>query len=135
MANPIVHFEIHVADPERAMAFYRGALGWEFTFIEVMDYTLVFPMGEVTNGPAAVGINGGMVIRKGPTPSASSEPNAFVCTVSVDDIDAVLARIEDLGGTIEMGATPVPDIGTIAYVRDIDGNLFGLLQPEMSTSE
>jgi predicted enzyme related to lactoylglutathione lyase len=30
MPRPI-HFEIHAADPERAIAFYQALFGWEFS--------------------------------------------------------------------------------------------------------
>lgn len=136
MPYPIVHFEIHVNDFERAMTFYREVLGWAFKTYEELDYTVVFPWGEVTEGPAAVGINGGLVLRADPNASGHpGEPNAFVCTVSVDDLDDVLARVEAYGGEIHMDATPMPGVGTIAYVRDNDANLFGLLQPEMTSTD
>ena len=45
----------------------------------------------------------------------------------VDDLDAYLARAEQLGGTQIVPPTPLPgDFGTIAVVTDPDGNAVGL---------
>lgn len=134
MANNVVHFEIYVNDPERAKKFYAEVLGWAFSFIKEMNYTLVYPGGEALEGPAKIGINGGMVLRPGPGPAPENNkaaPNAFVCTVAVDDIDAVLAKVESNGGRIDMPADTIPGIGRLAYIRDTEFNMIGLLQPSM----
>lgn len=71
--------------------FYAEVLGRAFSYIKEMNYTLVYPGGEVLDGPAKVGINGGMVLRSDPAPKKNkAAPNAFVCKVAVDDIDSVL---------------------------------------------
>jgi hypothetical protein len=125
-----VHFEIHVEDMARARDFYAKALGWAFQRVDELDYTMVFPGGEVTPGPAQFGINGGMILRSGPGPDTkAAAPNAFVCTVAVDDIGDTLARVTAAGGRIDRPADEVPGIGRLAYVRDTESNLIGLLQP------
>jgi uncharacterized protein len=134
MAANVVHFEIFVEDPERAKKFYVEALGWAFRFIKEMNYTLVYPGGEALDGPAKTGINGGMMLRPGPAPAPQNNqavPNAFVCTVAVDDIDAILAKVVSAGGRIEMPAGNIPGVGRFAYIRDTEFNMLGLLQPEM----
>jgi len=132
MAAPVVHFEIFVDDPERARKFYTEVLGWAFRFIKEMNYTLVYPGGEVLDGPAKTGINGGMI----PRPGAASEnnraaPNAFVCTVAVEDLDAVLAKVAPAGGRIDIPVQDIPGVGRLAYIRDTEFIMIGLLQPEM----
>jgi uncharacterized protein len=131
MSNNVVHFEIFVNDPERAKKFYTEVLGWAFNFIKEMNYTLVYPGGEVLQGPAKVGINGGMALRTGPAQKSKSTPNAFVCTVAVDDLDAVLAKVETSGGTIDAPVETIPGVGRLAYIRDPEFNMIGLLQPVM----
>ncbi len=54
---------------------------------------------------------------------------AFVCTTSVDNIDEILAKIEAAGGTVATEKMDVPGVGILAYRKDPDGNLFGVLQP------
>ena len=131
MANNVVHFEIFVDDLERAKKFYTEVLGWAFSFVKEMNYTLVYPGGEVIEGPAKVGINGGMALRTGPAQKSKSTPNAFVCTVAVNDLDAVLAKVEPGGGRIDMPVETIPGVGRLAYIRDTEFNMIGLLQPDL----
>ncbi len=57
----VVHFEIHAADPNRAVNFYQTLFGWTFQKWEgPMEYWLI------TTGPnEQPGINGGLVQRQG----------------------------------------------------------------------
>ena len=132
MTNVIVHFEIYVDDLERAKKFYTQVLGWAFKLEKEMNYTLVYPGGKIEDGPAKIGINGGMLLRPGPAPENNmAAPNAFVCTVAVDDIDSVLSKVEENGGRIDMPVEEIPGVGKLAYIRDTEFNLIGLLQPSM----
>ena len=51
-----------------------------------------------------------------------------VITVDVEDIDAALEKIEELGGMKVLGRQEVGDMGYAAYFRDVEGNLMGLWQ-------
>ena len=59
MANLVVHFEIYVNDLKRAQKFYEAVLEWKFKYIESMNYTLVYPSGEIIDGPAKEGLMAG----------------------------------------------------------------------------
>jgi predicted enzyme related to lactoylglutathione lyase len=132
MANYVVHFEIYVDDLERAKKFYTQVLEWAFKDEIEMNYTLVYPSGKVEEGSAKVGINGGMLLRPGKAPENNrAAPNAFVCTVAVDNIDSVLSKVIQNGGRIDMPVEMIPGVGKIAYVRDTEFNMIGLLQPSM----
>lgn len=132
MANLVVHFEIYVDDINRAIKFYTKLFGWKIAKFKTMDYWLVYPTGVEEPGPAKFGINGGMLLRPGPKPeNDKATPNAFVCTVSVDDIDAILEKVEGLGGRIDIPVDTVKGVGRLAYIRDSEGNLVGLLKPIM----
>lgn len=134
MGNNIVHFEIYVDDLDRAQKFYTNVFGWAFDYRKDYDYTLVYPGGKVTDGPAAVGVNGGMMKRNSPKPSDDkASPTAFVCTISVDDVDATLEKVTTSGGRIDIPANDIPSVGRLAYVRDSEMNLLGLLKPDMSS--
>ena len=71
----VVHFEIHAETPERAMEFYSGVFGWEFSKWEgTQDYWLI------TTGPdEEPGINGGLVRRQGEIDGQAVI--AYACTV------------------------------------------------------
>ena len=56
--------------------------------------------------------------------------NAFVCTTDVPSLDESLAKAVELGGGIALPKMPVPGIGWLAYFKDTEGSLFGLMQPD-----
>lgn len=133
MASVISHFEVYVDDIERAKQFYADVFGWVYQDMgeEFNNYVVVYPGGEVTEGPASRGINGGMMKRPGPAPSDNNAaPNAYVCMVTIDDIASALERVTAHGGRIDMPLMDVPTVGKLAYIRDTEMNLVGVLQPE-----
>jgi uncharacterized protein len=133
MSSVITHFEVYVDDIERAKKFYRDVFGWAYQDMgdELNNYVIVYPSGEITEGPATHGINGGMLKRPGPAPSSdTAAPNAYVCMVTIADIDAALERAVTAGARIDMPIMDVPSVGRLAYIRDSEMNLIGVLQPE-----
>ncbi|MDQ6642304.1 MAG: VOC family protein [Actinomycetota bacterium] len=123
MSGRVVHFEIPFDDGERARTFYRDAFGWQITEIPDLHYSIVQtgPAGE-DGFPAEPGyIGGGMLRRESPT-------DRPVVTVDVEDIDAALAKIEELGGMTVLGRQDVGGMGWAAYFKDVEGNLMGLWQ-------
>ena len=118
----VVHFEIHAADPDRAVNFYQKLFGWSFQKWEgPMDYWLV------TTGPDdQPGINGGLVRRQGEIDGQAVI--AYVCTVDVTDLDGSVQTALDNGGQIALPKMPIPGMGWLAYCKDTEGNLFGMMQ-------
>ena len=118
----VVHFEIHAADPDRAVNFYTTLFGWSFQKWEgPMDYWLV------TTGPnEQPGINGGLVRRQGEIDGQAVI--AYVCTVDVEDLDASVQTALDSGGQIALPKMPIPGMGWLAYCKDTEGNIFGMMQ-------
>lgn len=127
MPRPI-HFEIHASDPERVQHFYAKLFGWQFQKWDgPWEYWLV------TTGPdSAMGINGGLLRRQGPPPVEGQAVNASVCTVGIDDLDGALAKVGGLGGTMAVPKMPIQGMGWLAYVKDPDGNLVGMMQMDPS---
>ncbi|HEX6357806.1 VOC family protein [Actinophytocola sp.] len=122
MARP-VHFEIHATDPELVKAFYEKVFGWKF------DRWGEIPYWVITTGDGP-GIDGGLTPRSGPRPAPDAPVSSFVNTIGVDDLDATLENILRNGGTIALEKQAVPTVGWLAYCKDTDGNLFGVLQPD-----
>jgi len=113
----VIHFEIAAQDLDRAARFYEQVMGWTVRGWEgPAEYRLV------GTGPSdEPGIDGG-ILRAG-------DPfRGTVNTASVDDLDAALERVERAGGAVERGRMAVPGVGFMAYCRDTEGNLFGLMQ-------
>ena len=87
-----------------------------------MGYTMVSTGPNGDQGPTEPGyIGGGMMQRSQP----SQGP---IITVDVEDIDATLAKIEQLGGKTVTPRQEVGDMGFSAYFNDPEGNLMGLWQ-------
>ena len=125
-----VHFEIHAEDMDRAQRFYETVLGWSFQAWGDGSYRLI-----ITGPDEAPGINGGMVKRMGTVDRMSPDPViAFVCTVDVDDVDAYVARALAVDGLVAVPKMPVPGVGWLAYVKDTEGNIFGLMQNDPSAT-
>ncbi|MCW3052559.1 MAG: hypothetical protein JWN14_1729 [Chthonomonadales bacterium] len=116
----VVHFEIHAENPERAIAFYSKLFSWEFSQWGEMDYWMI------TTGPAEKpGIDGGLTRRRGEIDGEAVI--AFVCTIDVPDVDATVEAILAAGGTIAHPKMPIPTIGWLAYGKDTEGNIFGVM--------
>ena len=118
MAGELSFFEIGVEDSERGKAFYSGLFGWTFE-----------------PGPADGG--GGLVIRGSGVPGgihggdAGAVPYVFF---GVADIEAAMARVVELGGTIEDIDVEGDEGSQQRYGRfqlclDDQGSAFGLHQP------
>ena len=124
-----VHFEIQASEPQALIDFYGRMFDWSFSKWEGGEYWLV-GTGEV----GAPGINGGLLPRRGPRPEEGAAVNAFVCTVDVADLDQSLLLLKELKGTVAVPKMPVPGVGWLAYAKDPDGNIFGMMQTDASAS-
>ncbi|MCU0301842.1 MAG: VOC family protein [Candidatus Nanopelagicales bacterium] len=124
----VVHFEIQVDDLERARAFYAGVFAWTFT--DWSEVTGSPYLGVTTGAEGTPGIDGGMLPRPAPAPGPQQGTNAFVCTVEVDDFDAVAARILQAGGQVALPKYALPGMAWQGYFLDTEGNTFGLHHPD-----
>lgn len=120
MPRPI-HFEIHAADPQRAITFYQKMFGWTFTAWEgPMPYWII----KTGEGP---GIDGGLVPRKGGlTPDAPM--TAYVCTIDVASLDDAITKATGMAAEVALPKQAIPGIGWLAYLKDPEGNIFGMMQ-------
>jgi predicted enzyme related to lactoylglutathione lyase len=127
MKNRVVHFEIQVEEPERAMTFYKAVFDWEFQQWGEQKYWMVMTAEKDSKDP---GINGGMLLRPAKTPPHEFGTNAFVCTVQADDFDAIAKKITDAGGVVAMPKYALPGMAWQGYFVDTEGNTFGLHQAD-----
>lgn len=134
MSNLVVHFEIHATEPQRLMDYYSELLGWTFTRFGDMPYWAIDTgEGAIRMGAAGTGINGGLTQRMGPQPAADAPISGANIVVGIDgDVDDLYRRGLDLGGSEALPPDDMPSIGRVAYLRDPDGNVFGLISPVLS---
>lgn len=115
----VVHFEIAADDPGRAADFYAEVFGWKsHKWDGPVDYWLV-ATGE------GAGIDGGIVPRDADLPAAL---RGVVNTVEVASVDEAVARAERAGGGVIAPKRHLAGVGWIAYLRDTEGNPFGVMQ-------
>jgi len=120
-----VHFEIHASKPQAAIDFYSSLFGWSFNKWDGGDYWMIH-----TGPDEQPGIDGGLLPRRGPVPASMAAMNAFVITVDVDNVDAAVSSALAIGGATAVPKTAVPGIGWLAYLKDPDGNVFGVMQAD-----
>ncbi len=128
--NRVVHFEIHSKDLEKSQKFYQEVFGWDIKDMgaQMGNYRMV-DTGKDDPGTRWPGINGGITPRQGDAPKGSDPVNSFVCTITVNNIDETLEKVLKGGGSKAAEKMDVPGVGLLAYVKDPEGNLFGVLQP------
>lgn len=118
MPRPI-HFEIPAENPERSMSFYSNVFGWKFTKWDgPMEYWVVS-----TGVAPEPGIDGGLMRRRDP-----NQP--CVNTVNVTSLEETLKTVGVNGGQCVVPKMPIPGIGWLAYCKDLDGHIFGIMQPD-----
>ena len=123
----VSHFEIQAENPERAIEFYTKVFGWNIQRWSGAEYWLI-----MTGPPEERGIDGGLLRRHGPTPTDGQSVNAYVCTVVVPNLDEYQAKVTANKGVIALPKMAVPTVGWLAYFKDTEGNIFGLMQMDAS---
>jgi predicted enzyme related to lactoylglutathione lyase len=119
-----VHFEFVAEDPERAARFWSEAFGWK---IDKWDGPQ--PYWLVSTGEDGPGIDGGIVGRD------SQLPGHTVVTLGVDSVDDATAGVERAGGAVVAPKMPIPSVGWLAYCRDTEGSVFGVMQSDESVGQ
>ncbi len=115
----IIHFEISVDDPQRAVTFYSNVFGWKFEGWGsggAQDYWLIN-----TGDKDQPGIDGGMMRRTTMFPPTTN-------VIDVPSIDDFCIKITKGGGAEVMPKSPIPGVGWAAYFKDTEGNIFGIFQ-------
>ncbi len=118
----VIHFEIHADNAERAIKFYESVFNWKFQKWQgPQDYWLI-----VTGPKDKPGIDGGLLRRKGKIEGESVI--AYVCTIEVDSLEETLNKVNLSGGKLAVPKMPVPEVGWLAYIKDTENNIIGLMQ-------
>jgi predicted enzyme related to lactoylglutathione lyase len=118
--NRPIHFEIPAENPERAMDFYEKVFGWKFE-----RWNGPIEYWTIRTGDSQPGINGGLMPRRDP-----AQP--CVNTMDVENLDAATAVIVSAGGQCVVPKMPVPGIGWLAYFKDTEGHIFGVMQSDVA---
>jgi predicted enzyme related to lactoylglutathione lyase len=115
----VVHFEVPADDPERSIKFYETVFGWT---IEKWDGPIEYWL-IITGDEDKPGIDGGLARREDPETGVEN-------TIDVKNLDQTLADVKANGGTILRPRMAVPGVGWMAYIKDTEGNTFGLMESD-----
>jgi uncharacterized protein len=120
MGQPVVHFEITGRDGPALQRYYGELFGWQIDANNPMGYGLVQREGNVNAD--GIGIGGG--VTSGP----EGYGGHVTVYVEVPDVEAALARAEQLGGTRMMGPQEVMEGLVIGLFTDPEEHVIGVLQ-------
>jgi predicted enzyme related to lactoylglutathione lyase len=121
MGRPVVHFEVIGKDGEKLRSFFSDLFDWKIDANNPVGYGLV--ARESNEGPDGEnGIGGGV----GQGPEGYDGHATFY--VAVPDVEAALAKAEELGGTRTMGPVePMPGV-VVGMFEDPEGHPIGLVR-------
>ena len=112
----VVHFEIVADDAERISKFYQEVFGWTVQKWEgPIEYWFL-----MTGDEKEPGIDGAFGMRQ-------SEEDAVINTIDVDDVDKYSELVKKNGGEIVRPKQAIPGVGYLAYFKDTEGNLWGMM--------
>ena len=117
-AGLFVWDELGTQDVDGAERFYNRVFGWTTTDMgEEYGGYKIFELGETR-------VAG---LMKMPDPSI---PSMWTPYIAVDDTDAIVAKAQELGGSVLVEAMDIPAVGRIAVLKDPVGAAFGIIKPE-----
>lgn len=114
MNNWFCYMELTTDDLDASDEFYSQLFDWKMS--DMPGAQIPYRMIDTGQEPA-----GGMM--KLPMPDV---PKAWTMYVEVEDLDASLLQVVELGGKVLMGKSPVPEQGWFGLVQDPQGAVLGL---------
>ena len=117
--------ELATTDLDAAQNFYKTLLGWEIkegkaTACEGAEGP---PMvyNEIVVGDQHVG----GIYKMGP--EFGGAPSHWMAYVAVDDVDASAAKVAELGGSVCVPPTDIPNVGRFCVVNDPTGATISII--------
>ena len=109
--------ELMTTDMAAAKQFYREALGWELQDLNnpAMPYAIAKKGTREVAGIMAM-----------PKDSAGMAPG-WGSYVTVDDVDARVARVQALGGKLCVPPQDIPNVGRFAVIADPQGAMLAMI--------
>jgi hypothetical protein len=109
--------ELMTTDMPAAKKFYREALGWELQDLDNpgMAYTIA------KKGTREVA---GIMAMPGDSPGMAPSWGSYV---TVDDVDARVARVQSLGGKLCVAPQDIPNVGRFAVIADPQGAMLAMI--------
>ncbi len=109
--------ELMTHDVGKAEKFYGDLIGWQFDKQSMGQEYAVLKAGDTQVA--------GMMAMPAEVPD--QVPSHWMAYITVDDVDAVAAKVPELGGTIIKEATDIPKVGRFIVVADPTGAAVGMI--------
>jgi predicted enzyme related to lactoylglutathione lyase len=115
-----VWYELMTTNPDAATQFYADVTGWGTMPFNDVGITYKFWM----NGEAPTG--GLMELPR--ELAASGVPPHWLPYVAVDDCDATVERAQQLGASVTVPPTDIPNVGRFSVLSDPQGAVFAIVK-------
>ncbi len=111
--------ELGTSNLESAKSFYTQLLGWKLKD----SHTTGMVYHEITlDGERGIG---GMFQM---TSEFGDMPSHWTAYVAVEDVDAKAKQVKELGGTIRVPPTDIPNVGRFCVINDPTGATLSLIK-------
>lgn len=111
-------WEINAEEAKPLVEFYGEVFGWNHTYDDGSGIYYI-DSGNGSNG----GIGGGIFTGKGTLPTHRC------LYIKVDDVDAIVRKVRARGQQILQGPYDLPSGTRLAFFRDPEGHMIGLIKP------
>ena len=108
-----VWHDLMTKDARKAQEFYCSLFDWQLQQTQADDHTY----SMITCGPGPIG----GIVEEQNIPVAHWMPYA-----AVEDVDSTAKKIADLGGSVHVPPTDIPNTGRFAVCRDPQGAFFSI---------
>lgn len=123
MKNKLTHFAIYVNDIHRAKSFYEQVFDWGFTSYGPTDFMQI--KADQTEHSELIG-----ALQSRKYSPIQEKIIGLECTITVEDVDEIIQKVENNGGNILMHKTAIPTVGWITKFLDPEGNLICAMQSD-----
>ncbi len=109
--------ELMTTDVQAAKAFYGELLGWVLEDIKAgeMEYTMAKADGVECAGMMTI------------PAEAKGMPSSWGGYITVNDVDAMVSRVEALGGKVFVPPQDIPNVGRFCVIADPQGAMVSLI--------
>jgi hypothetical protein len=113
--------ELATRERDKAMAFYKGLLGWEFEKQQGQEYHLIKNNGRNNGGIMPIDESWG------------DAPSNWMTYFHVADIEASTKKVTELGGKVIVPITQAGEIGRFSVIADPAGAVVTIMQAQVET--
>jgi uncharacterized protein len=117
------YVELVTPDQQAAKDFYGPLFGWDFEDVDMGEAGVYVAVS--VGGDSVAGITGQM-------PQLAGHPAFWGVYITVDDLDATVAKVAPAGGKVEAGPFDVMGLGRMASIQDPTGTRVNLWQAGQS---